>query len=75
MTLEKMRSVHRAVPFQPFTIRVADGRSFHVSHPELLAFSATGRTVTVEYGNDEHSIIDLLLVTEIQINPSSPASA
>ncbi len=74
MTIERMRAVHRAMPFQPFTIRVADGRSFHVSHPELLSFSPTGRTVVVNYGVEEFSVIDLLLVTEIQVNPQSPTS-
>jgi len=75
MTLERMRAVHRAVPFLPFTIRLADGRSFHVPHPEFMSFSTTGRTVHIEYGNEEFSIIDLLLVTEIHVSPSSPTSA
>jgi hypothetical protein len=75
MTIERVRAFHRAVPFQPFTIRVADGRSFHVPHPEFMSMSPSGRTIHVEYGNDEFSVIDLLLVTEIQVTPSSPASA
>lgn len=75
MTVERLRAFHRAVPFRPFTIRVADGRSFHVPHPELLSLSPSGRTVHVEYGDDEFSTIDLLLVTEIQVSPSEPTSA
>jgi hypothetical protein len=75
MTLERIRAVHRALPFQPFTIRVADGRSFHVTHPELLSISPSGRTIVVNYGVEDFSVIDLLLVTEIQVTPSSPASA
>jgi hypothetical protein len=75
MTVERLREFHRAAPFRPFRIRVADGRSFHVPHPELLSISPSGRTIHVEYGNDNFSTIDLLLVTEIQVEPSSPASA
>jgi hypothetical protein len=74
MTVEQLRNVHRATPFQPFTIRVADGRSFHIAHPDFLSHSPTGRTVIV-YGNNENfSILDLLLVTELQVDaPSKPA--
>jgi hypothetical protein len=75
MTVERLRAFHRAAPFQPFTIRVADGRSFLVPHPELLSISPSGRTIHVEYGNDDFSTIDLLLVTEIQVTPSEPMSA
>jgi hypothetical protein len=68
MTIEQLRGVHRATPFKPFTIHLADGRHYSVSHPDFLSHSPTGRTVIV-YGLDESfSILDLLLVTEIQVH-------
>jgi len=75
MTVERVRAFHRATPFKPFTIRVADGRSFRVPHPELLSISPSGRTIHVEFGDDDFSTIDLLLVTEIQVTPPAAASA
>jgi hypothetical protein len=66
MTIQQLRAAHRAAPFQPFTVHMADGRSFHVPHPDFLSMSPTGRTVIIYQDDDEFSILDLLLMTEIQ---------
>ncbi|MEX2176048.1 MAG: hypothetical protein WD872_16930 [Pirellulaceae bacterium] len=68
MTIEQLRNVHWASPFVPFTIRVADGRSFLVRHPEFLSHSPTGRTMIVHHDDDTFSILDLLLVTELEVH-------
>ena len=71
MTIQQLDNVHKAKPFRPFTIHMGDGRSFHVPHPEFLSRSPTGRTVIV-YGNDENfSVLDLLLLTELEVHPPS----
>jgi hypothetical protein len=68
MTIEQLRNAHRALPFRPFTIHLADGRSFFVRHPDYLSHSPTGRTIVV-YGEGENfSILDLLLVTELEFH-------
>lgn len=72
MTIQQLRGAHRATPFRPFTIHMADGRAFHVPHPDFLSMSPTGRTVIVYQEEDEFSILDLLLMTEIKVNPTSP---
>jgi hypothetical protein len=56
---------------------MGDGRVFHVKHPDYISKSPSGRTVII-YGEheDEFSILDLLLMTEIQvIPPSKPGQA
>ena len=68
MTTEQLREVHRAPPFRPFALELADGNRVHVPHPEFLAFSRTGRTVSVAGENDAFKIIDLLLVTAIDVS-------
>ncbi len=67
MTIEQLRAVHRAQPFRPFTLELADGQKVQVPHPEFLAFSRSGRTVFVANEDDAVKIIDLLLVTAIQV--------
>ena len=69
MTVEQLRNVHQARPFQPFTIHVADGRSFRVDHPEFVSRSQSGRTIVVHQPDDSFSILDLLLVTELEVHP------
>jgi len=70
MTIEQLRRIHQASPFRPFTIHLADGRSFQIPHREFLSHSPSGRTVIVYDDNgDGFSVLDLLLVTELEINP------
>jgi hypothetical protein len=66
MTIEQLRQMHRAQPFQPFEIHLADGRSITVSHSELLAMQGQGRTVAVALPNGVFEIVDLLLVTSLK---------
>lgn len=75
MTVQQLRGAHRAVPFQPFTVRMADGRSFHVPHPDFLSMSPTGRAVIIFQEDEEFSILDLLLMTEIQMAQPPATSA
>jgi hypothetical protein len=75
MTIQQLRAAHRATPFQPFTVHMADGRSFHVPHPDFLSMSPSGRTVIIYQEDEEFSILDLLLMTEIEMSPSTPSRA
>jgi hypothetical protein len=68
MTIEQIRAVHQTRPFQPFTIHLADGRAVHVPHNDFLSHSPSWRTIIVYHPDDTFSIIDLLLVTELQIH-------
>lgn len=71
MTIEQLRNVHQAQPFHPFTIHLADGRTLLVPHRDFLSHSPSGRTVIVYGEGDSFSIVDLLLVTEIEVHDSS----
>ena len=67
MTVEQFRNTLRQQAFRPFTIRMADGRSFDVAHPDFLAHSPSGRTVIVFQPDDSYSILDLLLMSELEL--------
>ena len=60
---EMMR--HR--PFQPFEIRVSDGRVYPVDHPEFLAQSRNGHFVVYTTDDDRVIIIDLAHVTSLEV--------
>jgi len=68
MTIERIRAVHQAQPFRPFTIRTGGGREYAVRHPECLAVTPNGRTIVVTYGEESLELIDLLLVESIHFN-------
>lgn len=73
MTIQQLRAAHRAIPFRPFTIHTADVRAFRVPHPDFLSMSPSGRTVIIYQEDDSFSIVDLLLMTEIEMSPGAPA--
>ena len=67
MTIERLRELYSSQPFRPFVMHLADGRQLLVAHPEFLSFSPSGRTVVVHQPDDSLNIVDLLLVTDIEI--------
>jgi hypothetical protein len=75
MTIQQLRAALRASPFRPFTIHMADGRLFPIPHPEFLSMSPSGRTVIVYQEDEDFSILDLLLMTEIEMTSASPKRA
>jgi hypothetical protein len=67
VTSEQLKATLRQQPFRPFTIRMVDGRSFTVSHPEWVMVSPTGRTAILVEPDDSYSIVDLVLMNEMEI--------
>lgn len=67
MTIERIRGLYDAEPFRPFIIHLADGRKLSVAHKEFLATAPSGRTVVVFQPDDSCNIVDLLLVTDLEI--------
>ena len=67
MTIEQVKRLYENVPFQPFIIHLADGRQIPVRHREFMASSPSGRTIVVYDQDDSFNIIDLLLVTSLEI--------
>jgi hypothetical protein len=67
MTTDRLLDLWRAKPFLPFTIHLADGRQIRVVHPEFMTRSPSGRTIVVYQPDESLNIIDLLLVTDLEI--------
>jgi hypothetical protein len=74
MTIEQLKAVYRAQPFHPFVLHLADGRQIPVQHPEFILTVPSGRTIFVVQPDDTANIIDLLLVTDIELKPVPQAS-
>jgi len=67
MTTDQLKNVWKAQPFRPFAIHLADGRKIQVVHPDFLSRSPSGRTIIVHQQDESFNIIDLLLVTDLEI--------
>jgi hypothetical protein len=69
MTIERLKELYEAQPFRPFLIHLADGRELPVQHRDFIMAVPSGRTVIVAQPDDTVNIIDLLLVTDVEIKP------
>ena len=74
MTVKQLKHVHGAKPFRPFTVQMGDGRSFRVDHPAFLSRSQSGRTIVVHQPDESFSVLDILLVTELEVHPPAQPS-
>jgi hypothetical protein len=67
MTTDQLQNVWKAQPFRPFVIHLADGRQVKVVHPDFLSRSPSGRSIIVYQRDDSFNVIDLLLVTDLEV--------
>ena len=67
MTSEQLKATIRQQPFRPFTIRMVDGRSFTINHPDFVMVSPTGRAAIVFEPDDSYSVVDLVLMNELEV--------
>ena len=73
MTKDAIQSTLKAQPFKPFLLRLTDGTLVPVPHPDFMVVSQGGRTAIINTEGEKFSIVDLGLVTTIELgsNPSS----
>lgn len=71
MDIAGVREALHAQPFVPFTIRLADGRSVPVPHPDFVAL--TPRRVIVGAADDTWAVLEPLLIVSLDHGPTRPA--
>jgi len=63
----KIREMLRAIPFQPFIIRMADGKEYRIDHPDfVLAASSDVPQITIEDLDGRTDFLSALLVTSVE---------
>lgn len=67
MTIEQIRELYDVQPFQPFVMHLANGRAIPVRSREFIMSAPSGRTIIVFQPDDSMNIIDLLLVTDLEV--------
>ena len=67
MTKEALSKAAQRNPFQPFALRLADGRAVRVPHQDFISLHPTGRTVIVYGDNEDLEILDVMLITGLQM--------
>ena len=67
MRIDEVRKLLHAQPFRPFVICVADGGRIPVKHEDFVAISPTGREMHVYLPNGDYEVVDVMLVTRLQV--------
>ncbi len=68
MDLLGIREALQHQPFEPFAMRLADGRSLPVRHPEMVAVGK--RRIIVVQPDDSWSVLEPLMVVSLDYNGS-----
>ena len=71
MKISELRKLYDAEPFRPFFIHLADGRKIAVRHREFMVLAPSGRSAHVYQLNDDSEIIEVGLVTGLELKHSS----
>ena len=78
MSPETLRELIAARPFVPFTLRLADGRSYDVPHPEFISISRSGRTAklsTEEHNGEGTEFLDVFQLLSVSTRDPDTANA
>jgi hypothetical protein len=63
----RIRQLLQAQPFQPFIIRMADGREYRIDHPDfVLAAASDVPQVTIEEVDGRQHYLSALLIASIE---------
>jgi hypothetical protein len=71
MKMEKIREALHAQPFRPFKIHLADGGRVPVEHEDFVALDPGGREMIVFLPDGSHQIVEVFLITRLEIRTSS----
>lgn len=71
MQANEIKLLLDAMPFEPFTIHMANGRKFLIDHPEIAMFSINKGSLAVAMRPGGFAILDLRLATHTEHEPKS----
>lgn len=73
MKIAEIRKLLHAQPFRRFIIHVADGGRIPVKHEDFVALAPTGREMLVYQSNGDYQVVDVPLVTRLEVTAKNGA--
>ena len=67
MTAEDIRTVYYTKPFQPFVVRLTDGRKFRVAERHNIGISPTGESIMIATKTDEYANVKIADVAALDV--------
>jgi hypothetical protein len=69
MHREELPATIGAKPFQPFAIRLPEGRTVRIIHHDFASLSPDGRTLWAYHADRFCDMIDVMLISSIHLDP------
>ena len=66
MMKEKIRELLKTMPFVPFIIHTASGKSVPVPHPDFILAASDAPDVIIEEPSGRMHIINVMLITSLE---------
>jgi len=71
--IDELKKVKDQRPFQPFSMRMADGREIKVRHPDAVAWDSDRPRIAIcVVPGGEWEVIDVALVTSLGLQTPAP---
>jgi hypothetical protein len=70
----RIRQLLHATRFQPFIIRMADGKEYRIEHPDFVLAASDVPQIIIEEPDGNVHFLSVLLVTSIETVPGSSHS-
>ena len=67
MKIDEVRKLLHVQPFRPFLIHFTKGGRIAVKHEDFIALAPTGRELLVYQPNGDYQVVDVMLVTRLQV--------
>jgi hypothetical protein len=74
MKMEEIRKMLHNEPFRNFVIVVADGGRIPVVHEDFVAVAPTGREMIVYQPDGSYNVVDIMLVTRLEVEAANGIS-
>jgi hypothetical protein len=71
--LDEIKRVKDQRPFQPFLIRMADGREIRMSHPDAIFWDVESPRMAFAISKGEHHWIEVALITSLVLPVQAPS--
>jgi hypothetical protein len=70
----RVRQLLHATPFQPFVIRMADGKEYRIEHPDFVLAASDVPQIIIEEADGNVHFLSVLLVTSVELVPGASHS-
>lgn len=71
MTLAVIEARLAVAPFVPITVHLADGRFFHIDHPDFVALLRFDNALVVDFAPGRVAYVDVGSITTVETREAS----